>query len=537
MSKKFRFSAALLAVLMVAGTLSGCSSSKKDVSSSASSTSGGPTRYSEQVEIKIPVYDRGTQGAAAVDNNYWTKYVQKNFGDKYNIKVTYVAIPRKSDVDKFNLLLASGTAPDVLFSYDYPTAMAFYNRGALQTISESMLNSYAPNFVKHSKDVMSYGKVGDDQVFLPGTRPSSYNWVTLIRQDWLDKTGLKMPTNNDEYEKVLLKFKELKLGGTNTIPATLSLSAAYYPSYSFASYPISEKDLALYSDTSLCALSWSAVESNLKWQNKLYNEGLYSPEWALDKDGTKAQASFMNGTAGVYGFYLSQNPPVLQTLLKNVSTAKVSVLDYGAPTAANNYNIGRADNEFGMLSGINKTCKHPEAVLMYFDWLSQSDNLFAMENGVEGKTYKLDDNGLPSLLTYTGEERLGYNSNVDYWCVIEASKDFGTDEKNVLAQQTNNAPSGFEYLITDSFNINKENKKYQIHDFLFPKSIAAETKYASTLTNKWQTYQVQLIQCKPTEFDGLYKAAVKDYLASGYQEILDEKTKVYNESSSSSSSK
>ena len=43
----------------------------------------GPKAYDEQIELKIPVYDRGMQGQADVDNNYWTNYVQKNFGDKY----------------------------------------------------------------------------------------------------------------------------------------------------------------------------------------------------------------------------------------------------------------------------------------------------------------------------------------------------------------------------------------------------------------------------------------------------------------------
>ena len=46
--------------------------------------------YPEQVEIKIPVYDRGNAGQADVTNNYWTKYVQTEFGDKHNIKVTFI---------------------------------------------------------------------------------------------------------------------------------------------------------------------------------------------------------------------------------------------------------------------------------------------------------------------------------------------------------------------------------------------------------------------------------------------------------------
>ena len=50
--------------------------------------------FAETVEIKVPVYDRSKAGYPAVDDNYWTKWIQENFGDKYNVKVTYVAIPR-----------------------------------------------------------------------------------------------------------------------------------------------------------------------------------------------------------------------------------------------------------------------------------------------------------------------------------------------------------------------------------------------------------------------------------------------------------
>ena len=37
--------------------------------------------------------------------------------------------------------------------------------------------------------------------------------------------------------------------------------------------------------------------------NQLYNDGLISPEWYLDKDGNQKQADFVSGKAGVFGFY------------------------------------------------------------------------------------------------------------------------------------------------------------------------------------------------------------------------------------------
>ena len=50
--------------------------------------------FAEKVTITVPVYDRSKVGYPPVDDNYWTRWIQSEFGDKYNIDVKYVAIPR-----------------------------------------------------------------------------------------------------------------------------------------------------------------------------------------------------------------------------------------------------------------------------------------------------------------------------------------------------------------------------------------------------------------------------------------------------------
>lgn len=489
----------------------------------------GPKPYENQVEIKIPVYDRGMQGQAPVDNNYWTKYVQTQFGDKYNIKVTYVPIPRKEDVSTFNKLLAAKEQPDLLFSYDYPTMMSFYSRGAFQEVDDAVLSLYAPTFMENTKQLDEYTKVENKRMFVAATRPLAYNWVTLVRQDWLDKADLKMPTNQDEYVNMLRRFKELKLGGENTIPQTQSLSNAYLPNYEFREYPMSEEDNAMYSDITVASLTYDATKKKLQHMNKLYNEGLVSPEWMLDKDGNKMQADFASGKAGVYGFYLSQNPPVIQTLMQNSPDAKISVLGVYADVIKGNKPVARAEWPFGMISGISKDCKNPEAVLMLLEWMSQPENLSVMQNGIEGKTYNMQ-NDMPVLVTdYSGEDRLNYNSNKDMWCLVTEGKDYGSDEKNLSVQKTTYAPEGYEYLIEQSYDVFQEKMKYWYTDFLFDRSIESLSKYGETLLSKWQVIQVDLVTCKPDEFDAKYEAACKEYLSSGYQEVLDEKAAAYKD--------
>ena len=50
--------------------------------------------FAENVTLRVPVYDRGVEGVPDVTNNYWTQWIQENFGDKYNITVEYVPITR-----------------------------------------------------------------------------------------------------------------------------------------------------------------------------------------------------------------------------------------------------------------------------------------------------------------------------------------------------------------------------------------------------------------------------------------------------------
>lgn len=518
---------------VLVSSLAGCSSSKKSTdssSSSADSSTSVDAPYKDQVEIKIPVYDRGIQGQAPVDNNYWTKYINDTFGKKYNVKVTYITIPRTTDVDKFNMLLASGDAPDIIFSYDYVTASGFYTRGAFQEVTKAMLDKYAPNLQKTlGADVLKYGVFDGKQMLIPAKRPLIGGVGTVIRQDWLDALGMKVPTNRDEYYAVLKAFKEKdpgKVGAKNVIPQgmmSISQTAQTLANYAFRPANVSAEEFAMYSDVVIPSLSWKPTEDILKWTNKLFNEGLVSPEFVLDKDGTKQQADISNGKVGVFLMPL-KTPPVLQTLTKNIPTAKVTVLPASALFPA-----GQAPTQFGylpygMLSGINKNSKHPEAVLKFMEWMSQSENLFALQNGVEGKNYKLEA-GLPIAdATYAGEEKLNFSSNKDLWCLVTEQKDFGTLDKNLQMDAIAKGAPGFEKLYVDDY---KETLKGATPNFMFNKAVTSLTKNSKTLMSKWEEASAKIIMSKPDQFDTLYAKYSKEYLASGYQEVIDERKSIF----------
>lgn len=491
--------------------------------------------YPEQVELKIPVYDRGTPGQASVIDNYWTKYVQSEFGDKHNIKVTYISIPRKEEITKFNQLLAGKVEnqPDIIFNYDYPSIVSFADQGAFQELNEEMIKKYAPDYYEATKSAEEYTYLNGTRLFLAGTRPDSYSFITLLRKDWLEKIGKptdgSYPSNAVENLEMLKLFRDQKPGGEGTVPTTKGLANAYYGNYAYREFPLPEEDNALYSDITVCSLTWEPTKKQLEYDNMLYNEGLVSPEWYLDKDGSKMKEQFISGKAGVFGTYLSKSDDVIANLKKNVPDAEVMLMP-SCPQVdenGNTYDTGsRKDNPFGMMSGINVNCKHPEAVLMYFEWMQ--DNLFTMQNGIEGVTYTMDGEIPVPIDGYEGEERLNYSSNKDMWCIVIESKDMGSDELNMKVQAKMYAPDGYEFLIEDSYKNAKKYEHLAYHDFIFNKPITSLTESAESLLSKWQEIQVNLINCKPEEFEAKYEAACQEYLAAGYQEVLDEKKEVYD---------
>ena len=56
----------------------------------------------ENTTLRIMVYDRGntTETYGSATDNYWTRWLQKDFGDPNNITLEYVAVPRSEDDKK-----------------------------------------------------------------------------------------------------------------------------------------------------------------------------------------------------------------------------------------------------------------------------------------------------------------------------------------------------------------------------------------------------------------------------------------------------
>ncbi len=400
--------------------------------------SGG---FSETVTIKIPVYDRAFEGWD-VTNNYYTQWVQKEFGDKYNVNVEYVAINRTNEIQDYMQLIAAQNAPSIIMHYDMPQAVNYYGEGAMQPLDLNEIAYYAPTYYDKMSDVIAkYGTLDGENVFFFAEREAIYyNWVTLIRQDWLDAVGADMPTNLEELNEVARKWKEAGLG---TIGGEMH-TASFTMEYPFFNENITDDEYALYLDLNVAPLTWEPTKEYLKNLNMQYNEGIVDPEWYLNPDDASRKADFVSGNSGTYAFYINSSTDAITSLLANDPDAKVACLQFGG-NSVTGHNYFYEYPPYGMIMGINTNATDEEraAVWMFLDWMSQPENLFFLQNGVEGENYTLNENGVAIQNSdFDGESKLSQNNNKDYWCLVQEVVTYDTEEGTYQYNLNNLAPNG-----------------------------------------------------------------------------------------------
>lgn len=502
----------------------------------------GWTAFSENVTLQIPVYDRGASGNGVSDvvNNYWTNWVQEEFGDKWNITVEYVPIPRNEVLQEYSLLAMAEDLPTICAEYDYPKLMQWLNDGYLQSYDVELFKQIAPtywqNMVDNGLDSYTSNADGEDY-FVLGMRPygnTNYTFVTWYRLDWVKAAGFDEYPGTWEEEKQMLQYlvdngiAEHPLGGSKIAGAGVDQN------YGYRTYPQDEITWATTGDYNIPALGTEAQYWLIKRENEAYNLGYKDPEYA-EKDASAAQSDFINGKVISYSAYISSNVEVLNSFYAQNPDAELAVRvcpgvyfdEEGHSSSA-----FRPNNIFGMMIGFSHDATEDEvkAAMMYLEWLSQPDVLFTFQWGNEGENYNMVDGAPVAVADQTGlESRQGHNNNVDYWCMVTASKSLGTIEDDVAAANPQGLPQDFyDQLVANYYGqLEVYNAGYAQSDCLFAAAIEAEGEFSASLAELYAVYRNQLTKCDPAEFDDLYEKLSQEYLEAGYQEVIDGRLEAY----------
>ena len=568
MKKKSLQKALALAVaaVMSLGTLAGCGSSETttesaapaettaesaaettaDAETEAASTEAAAAEgggmdswepFAENVTLQVPVYDRGVEGVPDVTNNYWTQWIQENFGDQDNVTVEFVPITRNDVMTDDALLASAGTLPTMLMEFDYPKLAQWANEGYLSTFDMNEFASVAPTYYNRMVELnqLQYSTMDGETYFVFAERPYSdtgYSWQVFVRMDWLEEVGYDhVPTTREEYLDAMQKIMDAGIcehpGGGSMLTGLGSDQ-----NDGFRTMPFDEKEWAVYGDYNIVAMSWEPNKKLVQYANEEYNLGITNPEYYVT-DNETAKANFVNGGQYSFGGYISGNVDFLTAFYENNPDGKLAIQPANyvyAETSAY-----RADNPFGMMVGFASSATEDQikAAWMYLEWMSQEDVLFTLQWGVEGENYTMGEDGNPvSVGDYDGDYKQGYNNNADYVAPVIASRVLGDPEADIRASFPTDLPQTEELVaqILEFYNTRAEQaaEGLAIVPCMYATVIDAESEYRDTLGSLYTQYRDELTMCAPEEFDALYDQRAQEYLDAGYQAIIDERAEAYD---------
>lgn len=499
-------------------------------------------KFTTTRHITVEVYDRGNDGGSDPTNNMYTEYIKKGMLEDHNVEVEFVKVPRWTEVEEINNLLAAQKAPDICVTYSYPTIQTYADMGGVMDLSGLLEENkdLAPNLWGWLQENNIYWDRDpvDGTIWAIEARLATSNRVlTFVRQDWLDALGLEAPTTTEEFEAMLYAFKERASelpvdDASKVVPYSVSYDVGWRAATlieSFLDPNISDREFYIngFDDRKV---TQNGTKEAVRLLNKWYNDGLMWNNFALYGSGDTTEDDNMKaGYVGVFTHnwdYPFRNgvDSINANLARNVGPdAKYVAIDPFTSSDGSHTKFvpGPVDRKvFFPL-----TNDEPLACLLYLDWISDPEHIEYLQIGDEGVTHKVLESGAIQTMAATGDAIMNSGMNIDYTITCNGLK-LADPEKTQLSKAYNYAEIDPEIVAqADTF------AQTDLH---FIKNvnvgaIEAEAGIGDTLSSKRDQVFDQAVVAAPDQFDAVWDEFMEDYLSSGGQDIIDERTEKWEE--------
>ncbi len=493
--------------------------------------------------ITVEVYDRGNDGGSTPEDNFYTDYIKEGMLRDHNVEVTFVPVGRWTEVDEINNLLAAGNAPDICVTYSYPTIQTYANMGGVLDL--------AP-LVEESKDMLTnlWDLLEETNIYYDKDPDTGTLWAlearlihnmrinTFVREDWLKKLSLSEPTTLQEFETVLKAFKDnaqtlLGKDADKMIPFSTSFDVGWRTdnlNVSFFPDNMTEKEMYVngFDDRHLL---FPGYKQGIKVLNNWYNDGLIWKDFPLYGKGDTTEDNLLK--AGYVGAFIHnwdypyRNGPEgihanLQTLV-GPEAAFIAVDPFKNEAGKPAKYVGSTVDRKVFFPGTND---EPVASMLYLDFISKLETRKFLQIGEEGVTHEVQSDGSVMLIARSGGDPKIMNSpnNIDY-TITANGLDLGDADKTIKS-------IALGYAGVDKSYIEKAYQTAKNEGRTTPSvhvgEIKAEEGMGAALPEKRDAFLIQSVVAKPDQFDSVFDSGLKDYLNSGGQAIIDERTAAYD---------
>lgn len=433
---------ALLVLILLTSLLSACTKSEKEstvtteVSPKKESSAPAETSKEPQYPAALTYWVGMDPEASATMKSYSEMGMYTQLEKITGTKAEFQHPPVGQEQDQFNLIMASGKLPDVI---DAGWGAAHPDKaiadGKILRLNE-LIENYAPNLskiIKNSPAIRKMITTDEGNIYVFPTLANDpkltiYNGL-IIRKDWLDKLGLQPPTTIDEWEKMLIAFRDGDPNGNSKkdeIPFLFNKDNIFF-SHAFAgAYGITTE---FFNDGG--TIKYGPYEPKFKefltLMNKWYKDGLIDKDY-LTVDANLKDSKVTNNQLGSFdgwvGGDIGKYTDLMKTKDPNFKFMGVqfpSLVKDGEVVATLQPGFG------GYGAAISKSAKNPEQIAAWLDYgYSEKGNLL-FNFGIEGESYTMvngkptftdlivkNPNSLPVSQALARYTRMGSNAPFEY---------------------------------------------------------------------------------------------------------------------------
>ena len=495
-------------------------------------------KFAETRHITVEIYDRGNDGGTDPTNNMYTDYIKKGMLEDHNVEVEFVAVPRWTEVDEINNLLAAGTAPDICVTYSYPTIQTYAGMGGVLDLQNFVVDykNDIPNLWNWLGTTNMYWdkSVTDGTLWaIEGKRANNNRIVCFMRQDWLDTLGLDAPTNRQEFYECICAFRDnadtlLGKDASKMVPFSVSYDVGWRAALLIESMMdpnITDKELYVngFDDRKL---TQNGTKDALKILNQWYHEGLMWNDFALYSSGDSSEDDMMK--AGYVGAFMHNwdypfrnGEDSINANLGRLVGPDAKFVAVDCFEASNGQIIKYTDSTAGDRKiFFPATNDEPLASLLYLDWISDPAHIQYLQIGDEGVTHEVLPDGAFTFMAATGDAIMNSGQNIDMTITCNGLC-LSTPELTTLSL-ANNYPPCDPADVAQANAVANNGKKPAKNSKIT--TIKAEEGMGEALNSKRDIIYDTVVVCDPAEFDAKWDELMSDYLNAGGQAIIDERT-------------
>lgn len=455
--KKIATSSAL--ILLSASVLAACSNGTGSTKESPAPTAGqlqGAKTDDKSKKFTVTSIDYRYAGNVPPASGKGIELINEKFNIDYKPQMVVVS----DYLQKLSAVVASGELPDIITLENHQDAnyTKWAKQGAFLPVDEFMSKydsfKLIPDNIK--KSVMVDGKMYG----IPRYFPVNYGLTPMIRKDWLDSLGLKMPASYEELKQVAIAFTKNdpdKNGKNDTYG--LAMSSNINPPYSMGAY---WDFLAWYhKDTDGNVVPGIITETRkelLMWLADLYKQGAATPDFAVMNWG-QTNNEFYGSKAGIFiGTPRGMNETFSQGLSDIApKTVMEPIPPFKAPDGSQGYTSGQGFSGITLLNA--KLAKDPEKLQRILEFLNFGRKFYPVDqrnpsnkdydwlNGKDGSGYKIENGQLKLESGEKGLKPSDYYPDSSGWAPSDAANEYS---KNYKVPILKSAAQLFEKMHTDT---------------------------------------------------------------------------------------